>query len=557
MEFSDQAEMIKEYLEDASDFLDRLEGLLLSLEETSGDPEMVAEVLSLLHTFKGNSGMMGYLSLQKYTHRLEDFFKAVQGGTLAFAEEIAEFAMHAMSVLRRAVGQITVESPQHPDLAREELGDLLEEKLSRGESAPAARSAPAPAREAAGELGRKSNVIRVDFERLDHLMNLMGELVIHRTRLGKVDAELKEAMGEKGISLELSSTAEQIGKISTELHEAIMRVRMLPIRQVFSRFPRLVRDLARERGREMILRFEGGETELDKTVIDEIGEPLLHLVRNAVDHGIESPEERRARGKPAQGTILLKAYQESSHIVIVAEDDGRGIDEEKLKEKAREAGITVEEGASRREILNLIFLPGVSTAREVTEVSGRGLGMDVVLKKLAKRNGTVEVESEPGIGTRFTIKLPLTLAIIAVQMALVGGEQFAIPLTAVGENRWFPASEVHEINRRLVARARDRILPLVRLGELFGLPGRQNGGDLQAVIVKVAGDELGIVVDSLLEQREVVIKALDDLLAGAWGIAGATILGDGKVVLIVDVPALFDRVRHQGNGGKTAEVKNA
>jgi len=336
-----------------------------------------------------------------------------------------------------------------------------------------------------------------------------------------------------------------------------MRVRMLPIRQVFSRFPRLVRDLARERGREMILRFEGGETELDKTVIDEIGEPLLHLVRNAVDHGIESPEERRARGKPAQGTILLKAYQESSHIVIVAEDDGRGIDEEKLKEKAREAGITVEEGASRREILNLIFLPGVSTAREVTEVSGRGLGMDVVLKKLAKRNGTVEVESEPGIGTRFTIKLPLTLAIIAVQMALVGGEQFAIPLTAVGENRWFPASEVHEINRRLVARARDRILPLVRLGELFGLPGRQNGGDLQAVIVKVAGDELGIVVDSLLEQREVVIKALDDLLAGAWGIAGATILGDGKVVLIVDVPALFDRVRHQGNGGKTAEVKNA
>ena len=364
-------------------------------------------------------------------------------------------------------------------------------------------------------------------------------------------------MGEKGIAADLSNSSEQIGKIATELHEAIMKVRMLPIKQVFMRFPRYVRDLARERGKEINLYFEGEETELDKTIIDEIGEPLIHLIRNAIDHGIEDPQERNTSGKPQQGMIKLQAYQESSYIIISVEDDGRGIDEEIIRQKAERAGFLKNKETEDQDLINLIFVSGFSTAEHITEVSGRGVGMDVIKKSLARINGSIDVESKVNLGTRFTIKLPLTLAIITALMVGISEEQYAIPLTSVQKSIRIGNEDIHLVNNREITNVRGRILPLVRLSKMFGLSQAKNGSSQYVVIVQNGNREMGIVVDSLIGQQEIVIKALNDYIGNSSGIAGATILGDGKVILIVDIPDLMEKVSQQGWYEKKSEVEHA
>jgi two-component system chemotaxis sensor kinase CheA len=546
MEFSDQAELVKEYIEDSIDFLNEFDNMLLQLEPGIGqehDPALIHEILSQLHTFKGNSGMMGYSSLQKYTHKLEDLFKALQSANISLDEDLLELVMQSASVIRNKISGI---SP------KKSLNPALKNDISRLEKFIAANL--------------KSNQPSTPnyFERLDQLMNLMGELVIHRTRLGQIDGMFKKTYGEKGLNLELSDTAEQIGKISTELHEAIMKVRMLPVKNVFMRFPRFVRDFARERGKEINIQFEGQDTELDKTVIDEIGEPLMHLVRNAIDHGIETPGERKDLGKPSQGNIFMRAYQESSHFIIEVKDDGRGINEESLKKGAERAGLLQGDENQRRNLMDLMMLPGLSTAKTVTEVSGRGLGMDVVIKSLAKINGTIEVESEINAGTRFTIKLPLTLAIISALMIETANEQYAIPLGAVIKNIKINSDEIHKVNNREVVNVRDQVLPLVRLAGLFSPDGSRLGKNhteeeskISVVVVQGTSEQIGIIVDSFLGQQEIVVKALDELIRSSVGIAGATILGDGKVVLIVDVAALVEKYKLQGSGKKRNEVKHA
>jgi len=560
MEFEDQTELIKEYIEDANEFLDVYESLLLQLEQAiSGkpDPGIVSEVLSILHTFKGNSGMMGFASIQKFAHKLEDLFKALQGETIILDTDLLEFLLQTVSVLRNNISQISPENPADPSMKKDidNLDAFIDEKIKY---APVSDGlSTVSSKETASIFTAKTNVLKVDFEKLDNLMNLMGELVIHRTRLGRIESQFKETFGEKGLSLELSDTSEQIGKMTTELHEAIMKVRMLPIRQVFMRFPRFVRDLAKEKGKEVNIQFEGEETELDKTVIDEIGEPLMHLIRNAIDHGIEKPDDRAELGKPKYGSIIIRAYQESSHIVITVKDDGKGIDRQRLQEKAERAGLLSGEEFGFRDLTDLIFLPGMSTAKEVTEVSGRGIGMDVVKKSLAKINGVIEVESELNVGTLFTIKLPLTLAIISALMVKVDSEQYAIPLASVVENIKVKKEEIHIVNNREVTKIRDRILPLVRLSELFGLSHSTNGVNPYAVVVQSSLGQMGIIVDSLMGQQEIVIKALDDYVGDSVGIAGATILGDGKVVLIVDVATLMEKLRHRGDRQEIWEAQHA
>lgn len=550
MEFEDQIELTKDYIEEANEFLDEFEALLLQMEqmvEQEPDPEMINQVLGLLHTFKGNSGMMGFSSLQKYAHKLEDLFKALQSGDLGLDADLAELCMQTASIIRSAVAGISLENPEPPTITKDikNLEKFIADNVKK--TASSTELPTTSTKEYINPFAQKTNVLKVDFERLDHLLNLMGELVIYRTRLGRVNSLLSELYGEKGLILELDDTSEQIGKVTTELHEAIMKVRMLPIKHVFMRFPRMVRDLAREKKKQINIQFEGEETELDKTVIDEIGEPLMHLIRNAIDHGIETPQERERLGKPPQGRIFVHAYQESSHIIIEVEDDGKGIDEDRLREKAERAGLIAKEGINRQELLEYIFMSGISTAKEITEVSGRGLGMDVVKKSLAKINGTIEVESEIDAGTRFTIKLPLTLAIISALMVDVAGEQYAIPLASVLESIRVREEEIHQVNNREVINVRDRVLPLARLSELFGHPRSQNGDRTYMVIVQSTTGQLGIIVDSLLGQQEIVIKALDDYIGNSKGVAGATILGDGKVVLIVDVLELMEKFRHQGD----------
>jgi len=314
--FNEQAELIKDFIEEAQEFLDELEGLFLQLEQAVGDSpdsDLVNEILRLLHTFKGNSGMMGYSHLQTYAHRMEDLFKALQAGDAECNAECVEFVMQCTTIIRNAIVQISKDNTAEPSLGKEI--EALEAFLAQKRKQESENTVihVSSSKEHYNPFAQKTNLLKVEFERMDHLLNLMGEMVIQRTRLGQIDIQFKEAFGERGMVMDLSNAAEQIGKVTTELHEAIMKVRMLPIRQVFMRFPRYVRDFARERGKEINLQFEGEETELDKTVIDEIGEPLMHLIRNAIDHGIEKPGERKALGKPLAGLIKLRAYQEYHH----------------------------------------------------------------------------------------------------------------------------------------------------------------------------------------------------------------------------------------------------
>jgi two-component system chemotaxis sensor kinase CheA len=388
-------------------------------------------------------------------------------------------------------------------------------------------------------------MVRVDFAKLDHLLNLVGELIIYRTKLSELARQFADAL--PGVGPELLEAVQRVSSASTQLQETIMDVRMLPIRHVFERFPRLVRDLARQQGKHVELVMQGEDTRVDKAVIDELGEPLVHLIRNAVDHGIETPEVRKARGKAQTGTLLLSAAQESNQVVITLIDDGAGIDASAVRRKALERGLLqAGEALSDREAIQLIFTEGFSTASAVTDVSGRGVGLDVVVRSMEKLNALIEAETLPGAGSKFTLQLPLTLAIISVLMVDVGAEVYALPSGAVVESLRYAKRDLVRMNGRDTLRVRDRIVPFVHLAELFGRPAAE-GGHAYAVIVGRGEKRLGLSVDRLRGQQDVVIKALDAVVSNdAVGIAGATILGDGRVVLILDVGSLFEGRRARG-----------
>ncbi|MGL4452606.1 MAG: chemotaxis protein CheW [Sarcina sp.] len=371
--------------------------------------------------------------------------------------------------------------------------------------------------------------VRVDLERLDKLINMVSELVINRTRLEQIAADQR--------CQELTETLEQVARTTSDLQDLVMKIRMLPLDVVFNRFPRMIRDVSLELGKEVNFIIEGQDTELDRTVIDEIGEPLIHLLRNAIDHGVESKEERVKNGKSVVGKILLTAYQEGTKAVIKVQDDGAGINIVKVKAKAERVGIDTE-GMSDDEIRNLIFSSGFSTNEEVTDISGRGVGMDVVKTKISALGGTVDVISEEGVGSTFIIKLPLTLQIIQALLVKVGEENFAISLGFIDRVIDFNSINIKKSNSKEVIVYRDRVIPLLRLNEYFGIEEAQDASEKFVVIVKVANKEIGLLVDSLLGQQEVVIKPLGNSLSNIKEYIGATILGNGLVTLILDVAAL-------------------
>jgi len=314
---------------------------------------------------------------------------------------------------------------------------------------------------------------------------------------------------------------------------------MLPIRNVFQRFPRMVRDLAKQKGKEVELAFFGEDTEIDKTVIDALGDPILHLIRNSIDHGIEPPEIRLKAGKQRAGNIHLSAKQESSHIVISVKDDGAGMDSDRIRRKAIEKGLaSADQQLSEEDIFSLVFLPGFSTVEKVSETSGRGVGLDVVKKVISSFNGIIEVKSEPGLGTEFVLKMPLTLAIIPALLVEASGGLFAIPLSAVLESVKIPAMELHRVDGKEVVQLRASVMPIKRLSQVLGLP-RNETSWYYLVVLGRAERRVGLIVDRLRGQQEVVIKALDDYLGDTFGVSGATILGDGQVVLIVDTAKII------------------
>ena len=382
--------------------------------------------------------------------------------------------------------------------------------------------------------------VRIDVHKLDNLMNLVGELVIDRTRLNRFAEIFEEKFGTEELAESLKEISSHLGQVTGDLQEQIMKARMLPVAQIFNRFPRMVRDTAQKLGKEIDFIVEGKETELDRNVIEVIGDPLIHLIRNAIDHGIESPEERVRLGKPRAGKLLLKASYHESHIVITIEDDGKGIDAGKIRAKAVERGLYDNESAGRltdREALELIFRPGFSTAEQVSDLSGRGVGMDVVRTAIEQINGTVDLQSELGVGTKFTISLPLTLAIIRSLMVKLGEQVYAFPLTNVQETLCISADEIRRIGNNEVIVIRERILPLLRLAEHFGI-GTELGDRFYVVVVASGERRAAVVVDQLLGEQEIVIKSLGDYLGEVPGLSGATILGDGRVALIIDARSI-------------------
>ena len=388
--------------------------------------------------------------------------------------------------------------------------------------------------------------IRVETKRLDSVMNLVGELVLGRNRLIKIGTQLEQQHESDPQVRVLSETLAQLNLVTTDLQLAVMKTRMLPIKKVFAKLPRMVRDLSQKLNKQVHLEMRGEETELDKSVADEIGDPLVHLVRNAIDHGIETPAERQAKGKAGEGQLTIAASQEGNSIVIRINDDGRGIQVEKIKEKALAKGLISEAELAtmeHREILNLIFLPGFSTAEKVTDVSGRGVGMDVVRTNIRKINGSVDLESEPGKGSQIIIKLPLTIAIIQALMVEVERSIFAIPLSTVIEAVRISRSEIKTINGREVLHLRDRVLPLIRLAQEFDIPTDSNRERFYVVVAALGDRRVGVVVDELRSQEEVVIKSIWDYLETVKGVSGATITGEGKVVLILDTSELVQNAQ--------------
>ena len=422
---------------------------------------------------------------------------------------------------------------------------VQETKAEQKETSKDKKSDKAPAKvEKKSSSHQPEQTIRVEVSRLDSLMNLIGELVLGKNRLLKIYDDVEERYeGEKFLE-ELNQVVSSVSLVTTDLQIAVMKTRMLPIAKVFNKFPRLVRDLSRELGKEIELVMSGEETELDKSIIEEIGDPLVHMIRNSCDHGIESKEQRIAAGKDPKGTVYLKAYNEGNQIVIEIKDDGAGMDPDFLKMKALDKGIVSEkeiENMSDKEAYSLIFKPGFSTAAKVTGVSGRGVGMDVVKTNIEKLNGIIDIESTLGEGTTFKLKIPLTLAIMQALLVQAQEEYFAIPLSSVLETVRINLDEIYTIDGKNVLKLRNEILPLARLSDMFEVEKVLDSSEqVYVVVIGVAESKLGIIVDGLVGQEEVVIKSMGEYLQGIDGIAGATIRGDGGVTLIADVSAMMD-----------------
>ena len=402
--------------------------------------------------------------------------------------------------------------------------------------AKAAAKPAAPAKAAAPKKSHQSQSVRVDIDKLDTLMNLMGELVINKVRL--------EQIGQTHRLAELTETLEQMDRVTTDLQNIVMKVRMVPVSAVFNRFPRMVRDISKELNKEINLTVEGEETELDRTVIDEIGDPIMHLLRNSLDHGVEHPDDREAKGKPRTGEVGLIARHEGNNVVIMVTDDGAGINADIIRKKAVEKGMIAQEEADKlddADAVRLIFLPGFSTADKITDISGRGVGMDVVRSKIEALSGHVDVETKIDEGSVFKIKLPLTLAIIQAMLVKVQEEMYAIPLGSIDSTINIQPTDIKTVRNKEVIVLRGEIIPIIRMEETLQVPHVKDSDEIFVVVVHAGEAKAGIVVDNLIGQQEIVIKTLGNLFAGLKMFSGATVLGDGRVALILDVATMMQQ----------------
>lgn len=470
----------------------------------------------------------------------------VTGQTLAQVSDVLE-GIPELQVTELALLPAQGTAPSQPQAAAAALAEAHPATASATE-----RDATAVA--ASRAAGRNSTrTVRVDVEVLDNLMSLVGELVIDRTRLMQVLTQVETRLDGDDLIQVMSSALAHIGRMTSDLQDEIQRARMLPVENLFKKFPRMVRDTAQKAGKEIEFVVRGEETELDRSVIEEIGDPLMHLIRNAVDHGVEPPADRVIAGKSARGVVILEAFHEENHIIISVRDDGRGVNPALVRASAVRKGLMTAEAARRMtdlEVINLIWAPGFSTAERVSDISGRGVGLDVVHKNIEKLNGSVEIKSEVGKGTEFRVKLPLTLAIIRSLQVEVMGTTYCIPLGSVVETDRLPLTQIQTIRQRSVIVKRGEVIPLVRLLDAFQMErpeGYAEPEEIFVVIVSVTGRQIGLVVDNLIGESEVVIKPLGKFIGDVPGVSGATIMGDGDVAIILDISSLINTVQAELN----------
>jgi len=579
----EQESILREFLVECAEGIERLDREFVALEKEPTNGPLLGSIFRTIHTIKGTCGFLGLPKLENVAHGAENILVRMRDKKMVVTPEGITLLLEAVDAIKEILAHIE-STLREPDRSYEALRQKLDsflagnpgavtpskvspETSSHGKGKGKEKAGPAPsppvpsadpsaaasseeAKEVASSskaLSATDSTIRVDVGLLDKLMNLVSELVLVRNQLLQRVRDRDNA-ADAGI-------AQRMNLITTQLQESVTRTRMQPIRNVWNQFPRVVRDLAHANGKEVELVMEGAETELDKTLLEAIKDPLTHIVRNAIDHGIETPELRRSRGKNPNGTLFLKAYHEGGQINIEIRDDGGGIDREKVKRKAIEKGLIAAEaaaGLTESETLNLIFLPGLSTADKVTHVSGRGVGMDVVRNNIEKISGTVEIESQLGQGTLLKLKIPLTLAIIPALMVQVGRELFAIPQANLIELVRIDVEageRIEMIHGAEFYRLRGELLPLIRLSRVLRLqagPGREKTGggveteETNVVVLGGGGRSFGLVVDEVSDREEIVVKPLSRHLKGLNVFAGATILGNGTVALILDVPGIAE-----------------
>jgi len=577
-------ELLEGFLSETTELLEKLDDDLVMLEKTSDDTDLLNRIFRSIHTVKGASSFLGFNMLVKVTHEAENVLNRLRKGELRVTPEIMDVVLEAIDLVKELVGDIKA-----GDIKQREIDGTIAKlvpflKETAHQAPPVAASeevvahsainAPilpeatpvthaVPLRETGDEVKPKNvppspkpanakgddlsdnTTVRVDIKRLDDLMNQVGELVLERNRMIQINQTLQQGdVDTVDFNEEFGKLAKRMNFVTSELQMQVLKMRMLPVDKVFKKFPRIVRSMARDLGKEVDLQILGEETELDRSVVDEIGDPLIHLIRNAMDHGLESPEERVNAGKPRIGSLVLAAVHEGNQIIISIKDDGNGIDTDRVGRKALEKGLITEEqlaGMSQRELFDLIFLPGFSTKDKANDLSGRGVGMDVVKTNIKKLNGLIEIKSEKGQGSEFILRLPLTLAIIQSLLVEVEGEVYSIPLSSVLETLLVDQRQFHVIGGQEVLKLRDLVLPLIRLEKVFNVQRQNEPVDSCYVVVVGSADKrMGLVVSRLVGQQEVAIKSLGNYLANVPGIAGSTILGDGRVALIIDPVGLVE-----------------
>ncbi len=592
-------EVVKEFLVESYESLDQLDGDLLALEDTPEDLDRLASIFRTVHTIKGTSGFLAFPKLERVAHVGESLLVPLRDGDFGLTRNMADNLLHMVDAIREILrhiesdgvegdqdyedlvarleslrsGEPTTEvqtdsdspeedTPGHrPAVDAEPVIESNESQIAEPESPnkPALKiestAKPALSRQkssepepAAESVDRPQSVadstVRIDVDLLDKLMNLVGELVLSRNQIIQFSETIEDPA--------MIAASQRLNLITTELQEGVMKTRMQPIRNAWSKLPRVVRDLSASCGKDVEVQMEGADTELDKTILEALKDPLTHIVRNSVDHGIESAETRQSNGKPAKGVLCLRAFHEGGHVNIEIADDGGGIDSERVREKAIEKNLITEEQADRmseRELINLILLPGFSTAAKVTNVSGRGVGMDVVKTNIERIGGTIDIQSEAGQGTTLRIKIPLTLAIVPALIVKTDGDQYAIPQVSLLElvrlDSERARSQIEFIHETPVYRLRGNLLPLVYLDEQLELKQKRHPEDqpesVNIVVLQAEDQPFGLVVDTITDTQEIVVKPLGCHLKNVATYAGTTIMGDGTVALILDVFGLANK----------------